>query len=165
MMASALLIDDDKDLRTSLEAAANDVGLGLRTTGDWNEALALFHVLSPNLVIADYNLPGSEHGLRLLAEIKSLRPSVRVILISGVVDAADLGRAEALGVVERVLSKGDAIAMTKALLEEIRQAEATVTTSSEWSSVAQAYVNSRAVDQDHFEELDASLRRQAENRP
>lgn len=164
-MASALLIDDDEDLRASLEAAANDVGLGLRTTGDWNEALALFHVLSPNLVIADYNLPGSEHGLRLLAEIKSLRPSVRVILISGVVDAADLGRAEALGIVERVLSKGDAIAMTKALLEEIRQAEATITTSSEWPSVAQAYVNSRAVDQDAFEELDAALQQQAENRP
>lgn len=164
-MASALLIDDDEDLRSSLQAAANDVGLGLRATGDWNEALALFHVLSPNLVIADYNLPGSEHGLRLLAEIKSLRPSVRVILISGVVDAADLRRAEALGMVERVLSKGDAIATTKALLEEIRQAEATVTTSSDWQAVAQAYVNSRAVDQEAFDELDAALRRQAENRP
>jgi DNA-binding HxlR family transcriptional regulator len=90
---------------------------------------------------------------------------VRVILISGVVDAAQLRRAEDLGVVERVLSKGDAVATTKTLLEEIRRAEETFSASSDWQAVAQAYVQGRAVDQGAFEELDAALRRQAENRP
>jgi CheY-like chemotaxis protein len=164
-MATTLLIDDDAGLRTTLEAAAGDTGLSLRTTGDWDEGLALFHTLSPDLVIADYNLPGSDHGLRLLVEIKAMRPSVRVILISGVVDAAALERAEALGLVERVLSKGSSVATTKALLEEIERAEANASLTSNWPSVARAHLGNRAIDQDAFEELDAALRQQAENRP
>jgi DNA-binding NtrC family response regulator len=163
-MATALLIDDEVDLRATLEAAASEIGLELRTAGTWDEALALFHALSPELVIADYNLPGSAHGLRLLMEIKSLRPSVRVILISGVVDAAELQRAEDLGLVERVLSKGDSIASTKAMLEEIRRADAAGQSGTDWKSVAQSYVDNREIDHEAFEALDAVLRNQAENR-
>lgn len=95
-MAAALLIDDDQQLLDTIASNATEEGLELRTASTWEEGLALFHILAPTLVIADYNLPGSTHGLKLLLEVKRLRPSVRVILVSGVVNPDELRKVEVL---------------------------------------------------------------------
>jgi DNA-binding response OmpR family regulator len=98
-MALALLVDDDQQLLASVAASAGTSGLDLITAASWDEGLALFHVLSPGLVIADYNMPGSRMGLQLLAEVRRLRPSVRLVLVSGYLDAEDMARVAALDLV------------------------------------------------------------------
>ncbi len=157
-MTVALLIDDDPGLCQTLESNAAEEGLALRTASTWNEGLALFHVLSPDLVIADYNLPGSEHGLRLLLAVKRLRPAVRVILISGVVNADELRRVEELGVVDRVISKGAGIQATRQLLDEIRDSAGHSRRPTDWVALAKALIDFHALDKSSIDELDDRLR-------
>lgn len=161
-MATALLIDDDRELLDTIAANAAEEGLSLATASSWEEGIALFHVLSPRLVIADYNLPGSAHGLNLLLELKRLRPSVRVILISGVVNPDELSRVESLGVVDRVISKGSGIAATRQLLEEFRAADSRSQEPTNWRKFAQALVDQRGVDERAVAELDDRLRTRLE---
>ena len=101
---------------------ASSVGLELKTAATWDEGMALFHALSPELVIADYNLPGSTHGIQLLAEVRRLRPSVRLLLLSGVVGTDALDEAKRIGAAHRVLAKtSESIPV---ILKEIQKASA-----------------------------------------
>ena len=133
--ASALLIDDDIDLLDTWTRLAKAKGFTVATASTWDQGLALFHVLSPDLVIADYNLPGSAHGLKLLAEIRTLRPSVRLVLISGAVEPSELKKVEQLGIVHRVLSKGDSATATFAVLDEIERTASQAQLPTDWESV------------------------------
>src|SRR5271156_380994 len=121
-MALALLVDDDQQLVASIAASADASRLDLITATSWDEGLALFHVLSPDLVIADYNMPGSRLGLQLLAEIRRLRPSVRLRLGSGYLDERDMARVAALDLVDATLTKGAAVETARAIVDEIRTA-------------------------------------------
>src|SRR5688572_19887940 len=84
----ALLVEDNDAFAEELEAALNDRGLRIDRASGWEEGLELFRVNGYELVIADYNLPDTEHGLELLAQIKMLIPSSRLVLISGALTPA-----------------------------------------------------------------------------
>ena len=152
---STLIIDDDEDILNSVRRLSRAVGHEVLIAATWKEGLALFHALSPDLVIADYNLPGSQHGLKLLAEIRSVRPSVRLILISGIVEPNSLTMAASLAVVDRVLSKGDSTATLEVLLEEIGRAAEGARRTTDWRAVARAHVSASNLDQQEFERIDA----------
>lgn len=136
---STLIIDDDIKLLDSLERLVDSAGYRVEVASSWEAGLSAFSALSPELVIADYNLPGSSHGLKLLAEIRNLRPSVRLILISGFVRAASLQQAEHENLVDRVVSKGD-LELTSVLLEEVADAVARSERPTDWSEFAGAYL-------------------------
>ena len=104
-MGYALLIDDDQSLLESIRRLADYNGLELDTAATWEEGLGLFHVLAPNVVIADYHMPDSRNGLQLLAEIKQLRPSIRVVLVSGYINDEDVKRVESLNIVDRACGR------------------------------------------------------------
>jgi DNA-binding NtrC family response regulator len=153
---AALLIDDEPDVRESLQQAAKANGVDLEVAAGWDEGIALFHALSPDLVIADYNLPGSRHGLKLLATVKRRRPSVRLILISGYLDEGDMDAVAELGIVDRALVKGG-IATTRELLAEIKQAAEQASLATDWVRVAEAHVESEQVSDDALSALDEKL--------
>jgi ActR/RegA family two-component response regulator len=154
-MASALLIDDDEGLLASIRRAAEAKGLDLATAADWDEGLALFQILGPNLVVADYNLPGSRHGLQLLAEVAQLRPSVRLILVSGALTAADLQKVEGLGLVDRVLAKTGSASR---LVEEISSAASRAEEAIDWAAGAEAFLTREEVSTVDLDALDDTLR-------
>jgi len=81
-MVYALLIDDDAAITQAAKTTIEAQGLHIEIASTWDDGLAKFYAYSPDLVISDYNLPGSRMGLALLSEVSKLRPSVRLVLIS-----------------------------------------------------------------------------------
>jgi DNA-binding NtrC family response regulator len=160
-MAVTLLIDDDAPIRSSLEKLAEEEGLELRTAGSWNEGLALFFAFWPDLVIADYDLPDSDNGLKLLVEFRYLRPSTRLLLLSGKVEAANLDKAESLGFVDGVVRKGSLGAAAK-IIEEMKALQIDVGVETDWVEVAKAFVNRNAHSTIDLNELDDVLRADVE---
>lgn len=156
-MACALLIDDHKQLVESATAAAKARGLHLDTATDWDTGLALFETLNPDLVIADYNMPGSKHGLRLLMSIRRLRPSVRLILISGFLAPEDMAEVEQLGLVDRALTKGTSVESIRAILEEVAEAAVRPEARTDWVDFARAYVDAAGVNESDLDALDQLL--------
>lgn len=156
-MTRALLVDDDRGLLASVAASANAAGLDLAVAGSWEEGLALFHILSPELVIADYNMPGSRMGLQLLAEIRRLRPSVRLVLVSAYLDAEDMAGVDALDLVDATLTKGSAVETAQAILGEIQAVSESAPSSTDWVAFARAYVNAAGVSAESIDRLDELL--------
>lgn len=158
-MTYALVIDDDTGLLDSVRATVQQKGLEVETASTWDEGLALFHILSPDLIIADYNMPGSKHGLKLLAEVRHLRPSVRLILMSAFLNEEDMDDISGLGLVDRALTKGSSIATMKVLLEEIDQAAQAADHKTDWVEFVKAHVSAQSVSSEALDELDSTLTR------
>jgi CheY-like chemotaxis protein len=156
-MTTTLVIDDDTALLASLEAAAKLSRVDLVTASSWDEGLSLFQILSPGLVIADYHMPGTRHGLQLLRRIRQLQPSARLVLVSGYLDEEDLDKVLELGVVDRVLTKGSAIDTANALMDEARVASAAAPAPTDWVAYAKAYLSSRQLSDPDLQSLDAIL--------
>lgn len=156
-MAYALLIDDDAGLVASIKRTAELAGFDILTAYSWDEGLNLFHVHSPDVVIADYNLPGSKHGLQLLDQIRRLRPSVRVLLLSAYIDDQDISEIEALGVVDRAISKVSSDDPLPTIIAEIRDAASRAEEATDWKAVAESYLRAGAVAPSDLDELDRRL--------
>jgi CheY-like chemotaxis protein len=153
-LTRSLLVDDDQNLLASVAAAAKAEELDLVVAGSWDEGLALFHILSPELVIADYNMPGSRMGLQLLAEIRQLRPSVRLVLVSGYLDAGDMAEVAALDLVDATLTKGSAIETARAVLGEVRMLSDSAPSPTDWMAFARAYLHAAGVSAENVDRLD-----------
>lgn len=158
-MSYALLIDDDAAIRDSIARAVAQKGLKLELAETWEEGLDAFFALGPELVIADYNLPGSDMGLELLFRVAQSRPAVRLILFSAFLTEDDADQIEAVGPVDRVLSKKDPVYAAKAILEEIAEAAQRHAQPTNWVDVSNAAIATRSVNEEAFRELDRSLRR------
>jgi DNA-binding NtrC family response regulator len=156
-MSYALLIDDNEGLVDSIKRAVTQSGLKLETASSWDEGLALFHALGPELVIADYHMPGSRHGLQLLWEIKVLRPSVQVVLLSAYINDEDVEKILSLDLVDGALRKLDLRNTMESVLSLIEEAEERARAEPDWSQIAKSTVRVAGVSQEDFDELDSWL--------
>ncbi len=77
-----LVVDDEKNIRSSLEGILKDEGYHVRTAPTGEELLRQVAQASPDLVILDVWLPGMD-GLQALGELKQQYPDLPVIMISG----------------------------------------------------------------------------------
>jgi CheY-like chemotaxis protein len=136
-MPYALLIDDDVALVQSVVALAEAFDVELLTATAWQDGLDLFITLSPDLVIADYNLPGSDSGLQLLLEAKQLRPGIRVVLLSGYLTEEQIQAVGSSRLVERALRKNPA--GMEAVSEELQGAKERAGAATDWVRVAEGY--------------------------
>jgi DNA-binding NtrC family response regulator len=81
-----LIIDDDMAVRTSLELLLQREKYQVKSSASPAEALDTLRGETPELILLDLNFSidtSGEEGLRLLEQIKALKPSVPVILITG----------------------------------------------------------------------------------
>ena len=90
-MNHILVVDDEAEIRTSLEEILSEEGYGVACAADADEAMELVRDAPYDVVLLDIWLPGRD-GLELLAEMRELKPNARpeVVIISGhgTIDAA-----------------------------------------------------------------------------
>lgn len=97
-----LLVDDDTDILSSIEAAFEPTGAVVETATNGNKAVELCEKSQPDLVILDMMLPGRS-GFLVLEKIKARKPQNSkpfVIMITGNSGARHKMYAESLGVSE-----------------------------------------------------------------
>ncbi len=97
-----LLVDDDHDILTSMQAAFEPTGAEVETASNGNKAVELVEKNQPDLVILDMMLPGRS-GFLVLEKIKAKKPrntTPFVIMITGNQGARHKMYAESLGVSE-----------------------------------------------------------------
>ncbi len=82
MAKTILLVDDEKDIRTSLTGILEDEGYEVATAASGVEALESVRQDIPDLVLLDIWMPGLD-GLETLEKLKTLFPYLTVIMISG----------------------------------------------------------------------------------
>ncbi|MFQ5481805.1 MAG: UDP-3-O-acyl-N-acetylglucosamine deacetylase [Nitrospinaceae bacterium] len=77
-----LIVDDEKNIVSSLYGILEDEGYELTTAGDGMDALELVQSNPPDLVLLDIWLPGMD-GIEVLKTIKTYHPEIEVLIMSG----------------------------------------------------------------------------------
>ena len=97
-----LLVDDDNDILTSMQAAFEPTGAALDLASNGNKAVELAEKNLPDVVVLDMMLPGRS-GFLVLEKIKARKPKnekPHVIMITGNQGARHKDFAMSLGVTE-----------------------------------------------------------------
>ena len=83
-MSHVLVVDDEAEIRTSLEEILSEEGYGVACAANADEAMELARDVAYDVVLLDIWLPGRD-GLEVLAEMRELKPDARpeVVIISG----------------------------------------------------------------------------------
>ncbi|HLI81413.1 MAG TPA: UDP-3-O-acyl-N-acetylglucosamine deacetylase [Candidatus Binataceae bacterium] len=82
MNETVLVVDDEERIRSSLRGILSDEGFRVLDTGRAPEVMGLIEREHPAVVLLDVWMPDID-GIELLRRIKSERPAVPVIMISG----------------------------------------------------------------------------------
>ncbi len=97
-----LIVDDDHDILTSIQAAFEPTGATIDTANNGNKAVELAEKNQPDLIILDMMLPGRS-GFLVLEKVKARKPRNAkpfVVMITGNQGARHKMYAESLGVSE-----------------------------------------------------------------
>ncbi len=94
--ARILVIDDDPAVVDTLVTLLGEEGYGVSSAVTSDEGLRLFILSHPDLVLLDIALPGM-NGIEMLKRIRSIAPTARVVMVSGVTDPARAREALELG--------------------------------------------------------------------
>jgi len=91
-----LVVDDDSTMAKFLSSylARRDFEVSTASTGE--EAIRVFRVYDPSLVLLDMSMPGVD-GINTLERIKQIKPEVSVIMVSGQSTPELIFRASKLG--------------------------------------------------------------------
>jgi len=82
MVHTILVVDDEKDIRTSLSGILEDEGYEVITAASGADGIECARQELPDLILLDIWMPGMD-GLETLEKLKSIFPQVTVIMISG----------------------------------------------------------------------------------
>ena len=98
-VSTVFVVDDDADVRESLQELLESVGLNSRSFGTAQEFLAAGHGDVPSCLILDVRLPGIS-GLDLQHELKRARISIPIIFLTAHADVPMSVKAMKSGAVE-----------------------------------------------------------------
>ena len=110
-----LVVDDDPQVRASTVALLEELGYGVLDVGSGPEALILLgEDRQIGLMLTDFAMPGMT-GRELSSHAQALRPTLRVLLMTGYADPAALP-AEAVQILRKPFAMGELAAAVAAAL-------------------------------------------------
>ena len=111
-----LIVDDDPTFARVLGRALSSRGFEVITTDNADDARALTRRHQPRYCVLDLKL-GDENGLRLIPELQSLVPDIRVLLLTGYASIATAVEAIKRGAHDYLAKPVDADAVVRGLLD------------------------------------------------
>jgi DNA-binding NtrC family response regulator len=120
MEKTAFIVDDDESYRqyiTTFLSHFNYKVIGYENGTDCLNNLKL----NPHLIILDHNLGNNEDGLELLSLIKSQKPSIPIIYLSGQQNVTKAVQALKLGSMEYVEKNGGTLIQLKSIVEGLEE--------------------------------------------
>lgn len=81
-MTSIILVDDEPDIRDSVQRTLEQAGFQVRVANSGSEGIAEYRRSPADLLITDMIMPNG-HGLDLIRELRADYPSMRILAISG----------------------------------------------------------------------------------
>ena len=113
-MAKILIVDDSVVARMSLKSCLpKETGHEIAEGKDGTEGITLYQSFRPDVTFMDLTMPGMD-GIAALAEIRTIDPTARVIILT-----ADIQRRT----IERVTELGAFAVVKKPPVKEVVQAE------------------------------------------
>ena len=123
-MPGVLIVEDDSELREMLKLSLNRRKITVLEATNGKEAIAHFKPSVTDLIVTDLIMP-EEDGLKVIITLRALKPSLKVIAISGGGKAGPgsyLNMAKALGA-DAVYSKPFSINDLISKIEELLKSE------------------------------------------
>jgi DNA-binding response OmpR family regulator len=77
-----LVVDDNEDLRTTIQALLQADGFDVAVAADGEAALSLHRARPADVVITDLFMPDKD-GIETIIELKKLYPNVKIVAMSG----------------------------------------------------------------------------------
>jgi two-component system response regulator RegA len=111
-----LIVDDDPTFARVLGRAMTSRGFEVIATDNADDARALTRRHQPRYCVLDLKL-GDENGLRLIPELQSLVPDIRILLLTGYASIATAVEAIKRGAHDYLAKPVDADAVVRALLD------------------------------------------------
>jgi DNA-binding response OmpR family regulator len=115
-----LIVDDEEAMRTLLRQTLPTDGYEVIEALDGEEGLRLLGESDPDLVVLDWQTPGT-HGSLVLDEVKARRPTLPVIVLTSKVEERDRMLAESLRVdafLAKPVSPTELLATIKRLVDQ-----------------------------------------------
>ncbi|MBN2522089.1 MAG: response regulator [Bacteroidales bacterium] len=123
-MPGILIIEDDNELRDMLKTALVESNFTVMEAENGKEAIIHFRTSLTDLIVTDLIMP-EEDGLNAILKIKKIKPSVKIIAISGGGKAAPgnyLEMAKTLGA-DAIFSKPFSVMDLISKIEELLEIE------------------------------------------
>jgi DNA-binding response OmpR family regulator len=121
-MPGILLVEDDKDLREMLKSSLKRKRFSVLEAENGKDAIIHFKPTMTDLVVTDLLMP-EEDGLKVIMKLREIKPSIKIIAISGGGKAGPgsyLNLAKALGadnIYSKPFSINDMISRIEELLD------------------------------------------------
>jgi CheY-like chemotaxis protein len=101
-MATVLVVDDSDTARTLCRIALRKNGYSVLEAKEGREALDLFRMRNPDVVLLDIEMPGM-NGLGALDEMRKINPTAPVIMLTSMAQKSVVEHATRAGAVEFVV--------------------------------------------------------------
>lgn len=122
-MHKILVIDDEKGILDYFIALLDGHDCEVLTAEDSDTGLEKAENPDVKLIITDYYLPGSVQKADLVRALRSSRPDIPVMVISGYADMDTIAECEALGV-QDVLTKPFELSFVESVVQKVLGARA-----------------------------------------